>query len=49
MCMRTCSNVGKVELEIIVSIVNWLVMFIVLLLTMLACTVVKFHIWFRLD
>ena len=30
-CMRmhTCSNAGKPDLEIIASIVNWLVMFIV--------------------
>ena len=31
MRMRTCSNVGKPDLDIIASTVNWLVMFIVLL------------------
>ena len=49
MCMRTCSDAGKPDLEIIASIVNRLVIFIVLLYTVLASKVVKFYIWFHLD
>ena len=44
-----CSNAGKPDLEIIVSTVNRLAMFIALLYTVLACKVVKFYVWFHLD
>ena len=49
MCMHTCSNAGKPDLEIIASTVSRLVMFIVLLQTVLASKVVKFRVWFHLD